>query len=187
MLGVLCHDLGKPPTTREIGGRLRSYDHEGAGVAPAENLLDRLNVHTLDGFDVRGAVKALVADHLKPWLFYEERARVKDGAFRRLARRCDLDLLYRVAKADARGRRSAVSREAGEEPHEWFRRRAKELEVVHRAPPPILRGRHLLEMGLAPGRRIGEIVESVYELQLDGAVASLEEAQAVARRLLEGR
>jgi tRNA nucleotidyltransferase (CCA-adding enzyme) len=27
MLGVLCHDLGKPETTRRLEGRLRSYGH----------------------------------------------------------------------------------------------------------------------------------------------------------------
>jgi hypothetical protein len=39
-------------------------------------------------------------------------------------------------------------------------------------------------MGLAPGPRIGRIVDAVYELQLDGKVATLEEAQAAARELL---
>ncbi len=187
MLAVLCHDLGKPQTTKMMDGRLRSYDHENAGVEPAARLLDRLNVHTLDGFDVRGQVAALVADHMKPWLFHEDRDRVKDGAFRRLARRCDLDLLYRVAKADAAGRLAAEVRADAEESHEWFRRRAKELEVEHRPPPPLLMGRHLLEMGLPPGRRVGEIIEAVYELQMDGAVTSLEEAREAARRLMAGR
>ena len=46
MLGALCHDLGKPPTTAFIDGRIRSIDHEQAGVAPTRALLDRLNVHT---------------------------------------------------------------------------------------------------------------------------------------------
>ena len=53
MLGALCHDLGKPPTTALVDGRIRSMGHEEAGVAPATALLDRLNVHSLDGYDVR--------------------------------------------------------------------------------------------------------------------------------------
>ena len=55
MLGALCHDLGKPATTAVIDGRIRSPGHEEGGVAPATALLDRLNVHTLDGYDVRHA------------------------------------------------------------------------------------------------------------------------------------
>ena len=66
MLGAVCHDLGKPPTTAFIDGRIRSIDHEQAGVAPATALLDRLNVHTIDGFDVRRQVLGIVAHHLKP-------------------------------------------------------------------------------------------------------------------------
>ena len=34
MLGAVCHDLGKPATTAFIDGRIRSLDHEQAGVAP---------------------------------------------------------------------------------------------------------------------------------------------------------
>ena len=53
MLGALCHDLGKPATTAFIDGRIRSLDHEQAGVVPRVRLLDRLNVHCIGGFDVR--------------------------------------------------------------------------------------------------------------------------------------
>ena len=56
---------------------------------------------------------------------------------------------------------------------------------MNTAPEPILLGRHLLEMGLAPGPRIGEITKAVYELQLDGRVCSLSDAQNAARSILE--
>jgi tRNA nucleotidyltransferase (CCA-adding enzyme) len=61
MLGALVHDVGKPPTTAFEEGRIRSRGHEAAGVAPATALLDRLNVHTIDGFDVRRHVLGIVA------------------------------------------------------------------------------------------------------------------------------
>jgi tRNA nucleotidyltransferase (CCA-adding enzyme) len=47
-------------------------------------------------------------------------------------------------------------------------------------------GRHLLELGVKPGPRMGEIIRAVYELQLDGKVQTLEEAIAAARALIEG-
>ena len=96
MLGALCHDLGKPATTAVIDGRIRSPGHEEAGVAPATPLLDRLNVHSLDGYDVRRAVLGLVAHHLKPSAFKKAPTPVSDGAFRRLAQKVDLELLARV-------------------------------------------------------------------------------------------
>src|SRR5262249_17897236 len=96
MLGTLCHDLGKPPTTEMREGRLRSYGHEEAGLPPTAALLDRWNVHRLHGYDVRAQVLGLVGNHLKPGQLHEDRERVSDGALRRLARRCEPALLYRV-------------------------------------------------------------------------------------------
>src|SRR5262249_9338999 len=66
MLGAVAHDLGKPATTAFIDGRIRSMDHEQQGVPPATALLDRLNVHTIDGYDVRKQVLGITAQHLKP-------------------------------------------------------------------------------------------------------------------------
>jgi tRNA nucleotidyltransferase (CCA-adding enzyme) len=187
MLAALAHDFGKPATTEFIEGRLRSRGHEDAGVAPTATFLDRINIHTLDGYDVRTQVIALVRDHLKPGEFFKKRDEVGDGAFRRLARKCELDLLYRVAKADSLGRNADwVPRDKwfGSEAQEWFIQRAKELEVDQQPPAPILLGRHLLEMGLQPGPRIGEIIGKVYEQQMDGSVCSLDDAKTLVKQML---
>jgi tRNA nucleotidyltransferase (CCA-adding enzyme) len=187
MLSALAHDFGKPATTELIDGRLRSRGHEEAGVEPTLSFLDKLNMHTLDGYDVRTQVVALVRDHLKPGEYFKKRTEVGDGAFRRLARKCELDLLYRVAKADSLGRNAAwVAREKWYDAaaQEWFIERARELEVALKAPAPLLLGRHLLEMGLTPGPRIGEITRAIYEMQLDGRVTTLEEAKAVAKEAI---
>jgi tRNA nucleotidyltransferase (CCA-adding enzyme) len=182
MLGTLCHDLGKPPTTEVRDGRWRSFGHEEAGLPPTESLLDRWNVHRLHGYDVRAQVLGLVGNHLKPGQFYDDRERVSEGAIRRLARKCEPDLLYRVARADCLGRAP------GEFPPvamEWFRARVRELEVAEKPPAPLLQGRHLIELGLSPGPEMGRIIRAVYERQLDGAVRTVEEAKEEARRMLQ--
>ena len=187
MLAALCHDLGKPATTAFVDGRIRSREHEEGGVEPTISFLDRLNVRTLDGYDVRAQVIALVRDHLKPGEFYKKRDEVGDGAFRRLARKCELDLLYRVAKADSLGRNAdwvPPEKWFTAEAQEWFIERARELDVASQAPAPILLGRHLLEMGMQPGPRMGEITKAVYEMQLDGSVQTLDEARAAAGKML---
>jgi tRNA nucleotidyltransferase (CCA-adding enzyme) len=187
MLAALCHDFGKPATTAFIDGRIRSREHEEGGVEPTIRFLDQLNVHTMDGYDVRAQVIALVRDHLKPGEFYKRRDQVGDGAFRRLARKCELDLLYRVAKADSLGRNAPwVARENwfDAEAQEWFIAHARELEVTTQAPAPILLGRHLLDLGLQPGPRVGEITRAVYEMQLDGRVMTLDDAREAARKIL---
>jgi tRNA nucleotidyltransferase (CCA-adding enzyme) len=187
MLAAVAHDFGKPHTTEFLEDRWRSRGHEEAGVVPTESFLDRLKIYTIDGYDVRRQVIALVREHLKPGEFYKKRDEVGEGAFRRLARKCELDLLFRVAKADSLGRNAEwVSRQKwyGSEAQDWFIERARELEVEQRAPAPILLGRHLLELGLTPGPKIGEITRAVYEMQLDGRVRTLEEAKAAAQELL---
>ena len=98
MLGAVTHDFGKPSTTAVIDGRIRSLNHEEEGVAPSASFLDRLNIHSIDGKDVRGQVLGLVAHHLKPGMLYKARHEVTDGAFRRLAQKANLELLARVAK-----------------------------------------------------------------------------------------
>jgi tRNA nucleotidyltransferase (CCA-adding enzyme) len=187
MLAALCHDFGKPPTTEFLEGHWRSRGHEEAGVPPTIAFLDRVNVNTIDGYDVRSQVIALVREHLKPGEFYKKRDEIGDGAFRRLARRCEPDLLYRVAKADSLGRNADwVPREKwyDSEAQEWFIQKVRELEIERSAPAPILLGRHLLELGLTPGPRIGEITRAIYEMQLDGRVRNLEEATLEAKRML---
>jgi len=181
MLGALCHDLGKPQTTRFEDGRIRSRGHEEAGLPSARALLDRWNVHTLLGYDVRGQVLAMVAHHLKPGQLFDDRARVSDGAIRRLAGKCEPDLLYRVARADCLGRRPGAFEPVA---MEWFRERVRALDVAVRPPEPILKGRDVLALGVSPGPEVGRVVRAVYERQLDGAVTTPEEARAEARRIL---
>jgi tRNA nucleotidyltransferase (CCA-adding enzyme) len=183
MLGAVCHDLGKPATTAFVDGRIRSLEHEEQGVAPARALLDRLNVHSLQGYDVRREVLGIVANHLKPGMFCKAQPPVGDGAFRRLAQKVDLELLARVARADCEGRGGGFDCSA----MDWFLSRARELGVEHAPPDPLVKGRHLLELGVKPGPAVGEVLKQVYERQLDGSVADFESAFALARELARAR
>jgi len=171
MLGAVCHDLGKPATTAVIDGRIRSPGHEEGGVAPATALLDRLTMHSLGGYDVRRAVLGIVAHHLKPTAFFKAPTPVGDGAFRRLAQKVDLELLARFARADCHGRGGTFDCSA----MDWFVERARALGVEHRAPAPLVLGRHLIELGVQPGPAMGVMLKRIYEQQLDGEIRTLEE------------
>ena len=180
MLGAVCHDFGKPATTAFLDGRIRSPNHEPVGVPLTLASLDRLNVHSLDGFDARHHIVGLVAYHLAPGMWHKAATPVGDGAFRRLAQKVDLELLARLARADCRGRTGDFDCSA----MDWFVERARALGVEHRPPEPLLKGRHLLAMGLEPGPPVGRLVNAVYERQLDGSVATLDDALAAAREIL---
>lgn len=186
MLGALAHDFGKPPTTEFVDGRTRSRGHDEAGVEPTLSFLDRLGIFTLNGFDVRNQIVQLVRYHLKPGEYYKAKSPVGDGAFRRLARKVEPDLLYRVAKADSLGRNPdwlPKEKWFGSEAQEWFIAKVRELQIEKKAPDPILLGRHLIELGLTPSPQFRQILDTVYEMQLDGKISDLEEAREAAKRL----
>lgn len=180
MLGAVLHDVGKPLTTAVIDGRIRSPAHESVGLEPAARMLDRLHVHTMDGYDVRGQVLAFVQYHMLPGAWHKSTDPVSDGAFRRLARKTDLALLARLAEADCMGRTGPLDCRASA----WFIERAQALGVQHEAPAPLLRGRDLIALGVAPGPVMGTILRAVYEQQLDGAIATADEARIAAARLV---
>ncbi|MGH9948351.1 MAG: CCA tRNA nucleotidyltransferase, partial [Pyrinomonadaceae bacterium] len=187
MLGALAHDFGKPPTTEFMDGRWRSLSHDEAGVEPALSFLNTLGIYTLNGFDVRNQIIQLVRYHLKPGEFYKSKSPVGDGAFRRLARKVEPDLLYRVAKADSLGRNPdwlPKEKWFGSEAQEWFIERVRELQIEKKAPEPVLMGRHLIELGIEPGPQFKKILDAVYEMQLDGKVTNLEQAVAVSKILV---
>lgn len=189
MLGAVCHDLGKPPTTEFIDGRTRSRGHDEAGVEPTISFLDKLGIFTLNGFDVRDQVIQLVRYHLKPGEFFKVDAKnpVGDGAFRRLARKVEPDLLYRVAKADSLGRYPDGDRSKmifGSEAQEWFIEKVRSLQIEKKAPEPLLMGRHLIDLGLRPSREFKAILDAAYEKQLDGEINTVDEAVELAREIL---
>jgi tRNA nucleotidyltransferase (CCA-adding enzyme) len=125
----------------------------------------------------------MVANHLKPGMFAKAQPPVGDGAFRRLAQKVDLELLARVAKADCEGRGGGFDCSA----MDLFAARARELGVEHAPPEPLVKGRHLVELGVAPGPALGDVLREVYERQLDGAASDFDTAFALARRLARER
>ena len=183
MMAALCHDIAKPETTAVIDGRIRSPGHEPAGVEPTTRILDRLNLHSLDGFDVRTAVLGMVAHHLKPAAFHKAPTPVSDGAFRRLAQKVNLELLVRLAHADCNGRLGTFDCSA----IDWFLERARSLGVEHAPPDPLVRGRHLLALGVAPGPAMGVLLRTLYDRQLDGEIRTVDDGNAAARALLASR
>jgi tRNA nucleotidyltransferase (CCA-adding enzyme) len=179
MLACLFHDLGKATTTELIDGRVRAHGHSEAGVPLAFDVLSRLNVFTIDGFDVRGNVLTLVEKHLIPAQLHKS-AEVKDSVFRRLATKVNVKLLSLVCRADVLGRGGEVDDDCVM----WFNQRIAGLDLTDNKVKPILLGRHLIEMGMSPSATFGIILNEVFEKQLDGSVTNLDEAKDAVREYL---
>jgi len=176
-LAVLCHDFGKADTTRWTDGHIRSRGHEQAGVELTRAFLGRLSSHN----DLAPTVIPLVANHMVPQHLFKVGA--GDAAVRRLAGRVGrIDRLVRVARADVLGRPPRPDR--GFPAGRWLLERAQALAVSDAAPEPLVKGRHLIAMGLQPGPRFGAILDTCYEAQLDGEFDSVTEGREFAARLV---
>ncbi|RKZ11074.1 polynucleotide adenylyltransferase, partial [bacterium] len=151
-LAVLCHDLGKPATTRtDEAGRIRSLGHEQKGLELTTSLVERLT----DQRRLLRDVLPLVAEHMRPQQLWQQGA--GDAAIRRLSARVGrIDRLERVARADNFGR-PPLPREfpAGQ----WLLEKAAELGVTTHKPAPLVQGRHLQMLGIEPGPDYGRILE----------------------------
>lgn len=171
MAGALCHDLGKPSTTILKDGRVKSPAHEQAGQAPTISLLTKM------GFPKKwhDDVARLVMEHLKPFQLYKKRDEVSDGAIRRLCTRVNVEHLLLVSRADYLGRTS-VEALAGLDPSDgWLREKIADIMGKNRKVNPIVQGRHLIALGLKPGKEFSPLLEQAFEAQLDGAFSSEEE------------
>lgn len=186
IVGSLCHDLGKPATTKRLEGRIRSRGHEEAGEAPARSLCGRW---TFSDAIVAAAV-VIAREHLKPGMLYllAEKDRLTGdqyrNAVRKIARRI-LPVSWRVlaaaAEADWRGRGLPEIARASYVHGEAFARAARELEAASELKP-LLQGRDLMALGVAPGPRMGELIRAVEELRDRGELKTREEALEFVRK-----
>ena len=190
MLGALCHDLGKPATTLFIEGRMRSREHEAAGVEPAEKLLSKWTFSEED----QTAVAHLVDEHLKPAELVRQREKgiLNDkslsNALRRLIKRiypASLASLLAVFEADTKGRGAPRDhfQEHAVRVKEMILRVIKEQHLDEASMKPLLSGSDLLELGFTPGPKMGEIIRAVEQARDEGAVSTKEEALAFVKRV----
>jgi tRNA nucleotidyltransferase (CCA-adding enzyme) len=171
MLAVLAHDFGKPATTRQAvkDGRSRiiSPGHDALGGKLARTFLERIHAPPA----IQARVVPLVLNHI---IHYQT---ITDRALRRLAKRLEpenINGLCLVMTADSMGRPPRAA--AAPESVKRLLARARELEVQEKPPEPVLMGRHLMALGLPPGKDIGVILDRAYEAQLEGVFFDLARA-----------
>jgi len=143
-----------------------------------ENLLsflDALGLHTYQGYHVRAQIIKLSKLHLLPYKTFHQfqKQDLSDFVLRRIARVSDLRLVICLSKA--------LYLDASERISTWLEEKsglARQLE------PPVLRGHHILEMGVPTGPRVGKLLRQIYEYQIEGRVKSIEEAEKLVADLL---
>ena len=169
-LAALLHDVGKPRTAVLRDGRWTFYGHEKIGEQMAEDVCRRLRLSTLQ----RRRILWLVRQHMHLVNAAEMReARLKrlfaDEGFEELAELWRADCLASGGTAEAYETLMA-------------RYRALGREVVR--PQPLVTGNDLIALGLKPGPVFREILEEVYDAQLEGRAATKDAALALACQII---
>ncbi len=171
MLAVLCHDFGKPATTKMLEGRWRALGHDQAGLEPVRTFLTRFT----DEKKLIEEVLSLVEYHQRPLEFYKQES--KDPAIRRLAMKVNIKDLVLVAKADFLGRGSDEAVSGDYPAGKWLLEKAASLKIDQTPVRPMIRGRDLIEAGLTPSETFKTILNRAFEAQLDGEFLTPEEAK----------
>ncbi|OQY25985.1 MAG: hypothetical protein B6I34_00890 [Anaerolineaceae bacterium 4572_32.1] len=181
-LAALLHDAGKPQTrSQDESGRVRFWGHEKSGAEIAARALRRLR---FSGEEVTLA-RRVVAHHLRP-LHLSRAEKVTRRAVYRFFRdtgEAGVDVVL-LSLADHMGITAEWPRAADVAAillEAYFYRRR---EII--SPPKLVGGRDLMaEFDLAPGPRIGELLERVREAQAEGRISKRQEALSLVSEILK--
>lgn len=184
--GALLHDAAKPATraVRPLDRRVTFFGHDLLGAQLARDVLGRLRASAR----LREHVAGLVRWHLRLGFLVHERQPLARAQVYAYLRDCepvevDVTLLSACDRLATRGARAQPAIEA-----HLALARAMLADALawreHGAPKPLLRGDELAAaLGLAPGPRLGELLERLVEAQYAGRVQTREQALAFARDL----
>lgn len=192
-LAALYHDVQKPATKSvDEAWRIRFFDHDVKG---AEVIEDRARSFNLSNDEVE-RVRKIVQHHMRFHFFAgrletngQEPSRKAIYRFFRDTGDAGVDLVL-LGLADLRGTRGMtltpetwtvaldiariLLENYWEKPHETV------------APPRLVNGNEIMsELGLQPGRVVGQLLEAIREGQATGKVANREEALVFARDYLK--
>src|SRR5262245_54379263 len=171
-MAALLHDVGKPRTVGRTPDRYTFYGHEHVGRRLAGEIALRLKLSN----EERDRVEWLVEKHQ----VLADAARMRPAKLKMRLVHKGIEELFALHRADARasGRDVEHVEYAEQMRKEW----ADKGEL---APPPLITGEDLIEMGIPQGPIYKEVLEKVREAQLDRAIVDRDGAVRLARELLE--
>jgi poly(A) polymerase len=160
-LGVLLHDVGKPPTF-SIRERIRFDNHVEVGAKMAEEICDRLRLSSAE----REQVVELVRHHLR----FKDFPRMRRSTQLRFLRMEAFEEHLELHRLDCLASHGDLSN------YEMAKRMLEETPAEEIRPAPLLRGDDLIAHGYTPGRIFKEILQAVEDAQLEGKIHSTGEA-----------
>jgi len=190
LLAALYHDVGKPSTAvwEFKKGRMviTNNGHDVLSEKITKKIFNRLRIFSFNGFNLRKTVLSLIKCHHRASELWQNRDVVTKKAFNRLAAEIngEIELLVYLDAADRAGREeipiSGLDSEA-----RWLLKKFKELNVTKETIQPLIMGRDLIKMGIAPGPEMGRILKELYQHQLDNEFETKKQGLRIAKKIIE--
>ncbi|MGA2752738.1 MAG: CCA tRNA nucleotidyltransferase [Terracidiphilus sp.] len=160
--GALLHDVGKPPTFRRAPDRIRFDGHVEIGVAMGAEICRRFRFSN----EETKQVLALIENHMR----FMDAQRMKESTLKRFFR------LERFEEHLALHKMDCLAASGNLDHWEFVRERLSSMPEEAVRPTPLITGRELIAAGYPPGARFREMLRAAEDAQLEGTIATAEEA-----------
>ena len=160
--GILLHDIAKPRCRAETGDKVTFYGHVEQGAVMAAEMLARLKRSRA----VQERVAYLVKNHLKLCMA----PRMRPATLKRMLAEDGFDELMEVAFMDAMASSSYLGF------WHFCKHAMSTMTAQEIRPPRLIGGEDLKELGFTPGPRFKAILKDVEDQQLDGMLATRDDA-----------
>jgi len=165
--GALLHDVGKPATFRRAPNRIRFDGHVEIGVAMGAEICRRFRFSN----EETRQVVALIENHMR----FMDAPRMKASTLKRFFR------LERFDEHLVLHRMDCLAASGNLEHWDFVRERFSSMPEESVRPKPLITGRELIAAGYAPGAGFREMLRAAEDAQLEGAIATTEEALRLVR------
>jgi len=170
-LGLLLHDVAKPPCHVIRDGRHTFHGHTRDGSRMAESICRRLRMSnaTIE------RVSFLVDQHLRHCSARD----MKQSTLKRFLGQDGIEELLEVVRMDG----TSSSSDLGD--YQFCSDSLRDMPEEVIKPTPLVTGHDLVEMGMKPGPRFKELLATVEDAQLEGRLETREQALELLRDLLD--
>lgn len=158
---TLLHDIGKP-STKTVEDRIRFNNHHHVGAQMARRVLRRLRAP-------RRLIEE-VSDCIDNHMNWMNVTRMRLSTLKKFLARPTIEDELELHRVDC------LSSHGDLQNYYFIKEKQKEFAEESLRPQPLLGGKDLIELGFTPGPRFGEILDAVYEQQLEEHITTKEQA-----------
>lgn len=165
--GALLHDVGKPSTFR-LAERIRFDGHVEVGLAIGAEVCRRFRF----SHDETRHILALIENHMR----FMDAPRMKDSTLKRFFRLDGFDQHLALHRMDC------LAATGNLDNWNYVRQRYETMPAEAVRPRPLITGRELITAGYQPGPAFRPMLQAVEDAQLEGLIATPEEALNLLRQ-----